>query len=98
MFVDTGLLRTGGNESRRAAEHAQEGAGQLARAPLAPGMFGDFAAAHEFHHAISSAHAQHVDALQSHHDTLDDVGAKTHLAANGFDAMEDHNAKVLRDV
>lgn len=98
MFVDTGLLRMGGNESHRAGEHAQEGAGQLARAPLAAGMFGDFAAADDFHEAISSAHAQHVNALQSHHETLNDVGAKTHRAAYEFDAMEDHNTKVLRDV
>ena len=98
MLVDTGLLRTGGDESRRAGEYALEGADQLSRAPLATGMFGDFAAADAFHDAISAAHAQHISALQGHHETLNDVGAKSHHAAYAFDATEEHNTKVLRDV
>ena len=45
MFVITGLLHAGGNESHRAAEHAQEGADQLSRRPLSSGIFGEFPAA-----------------------------------------------------
>ena len=45
MFVDTGLLHSGANESHRASGHAQEGADRLSRGPLMPGIFGEFAAA-----------------------------------------------------
>ncbi len=98
MLVNIEMLHSGGDESYRAGEHAHQGAGQLSRAPLAAGMFGDFAAADAFHDAISSAHTQHVNALQTHHATLKDVGDKTHHAAYGFAQTEDTNAKVLRDV
>ena len=98
MFVDTAMLHSGATESRRAGEHAQDGANVLAQAPLAVGMFGDFAAAEAFHDAVSSAHAHHIKALQNHRETLDDVGAKTQLVAYSFTAMEDNNAKALREV
>ena len=47
MFVDTGLLHSGANESHRAGGHAQEGADRLSRGPLMSGMFGEFAAAED---------------------------------------------------
>lgn len=98
MFVDTAMLHSGATESRRAGEHAQDGANVLAQAPLAVGMFGDFAAAEAFRDAVSLAHAQHVKALQNHRETLDDVGAKTQRVAHSFIATEDNNAKALREV
>jgi|GraSoiStandDraft_30_1057271.scaffolds.fasta_scaffold550453_2 Protein of unknown function (DUF2563) len=45
MFVITDLLHAAGNESHRAAEHAQEGADQLSRRPLSSGILGEFPAA-----------------------------------------------------
>ncbi|WP_322858266.1 DUF2563 family protein [Mycobacterium europaeum] len=98
MFVDTALLHSGGNESHRAGGHAQEGADQLARGPLASGMFGDFAAADSFHEAVTAAHTQHVQNLQGHKQTLTDVGAKAHIAAKGFTSMDQQNAGELRAV
>lgn len=92
MFVDTDLLHSGGNESHRAGGHAQEGADQLARGPLASGMFGDFAAADAFHSAVTLAHTQHVQNLQGHKQTLTDVGSKAHSAAKGFTSMDERNA------
>ncbi|WP_374023624.1 DUF2563 family protein [Mycobacterium sp. HNNTM2301] len=92
MFVDTELLHSGGNESHRAGGHAQEGADQLARGPLAAGMFGDFAAADAFHGAVTAAHTKHVQILQGHRQTLTDVGAKAHHAAKGFTSMDQQNA------
>ncbi|OMC48277.1 DUF2563 family protein [Mycobacterium sp. IS-1264] len=98
MEVDTGLLHSGGNESHRAGGHAQEAAGHLARGPLTPGMFGQFAAAESFHEAVTSAHAQHVKTLQAHQETATTVGKNAHLAANGFTDMEERNAAQLRAV
>lgn len=98
MFVDTAMLHSGAAESRRAGEYAQHGASFLAQAPLAAGMFGDFAAAEAFHDAVISAQAHHVKALQNHRETLDDVGAKTQLVAYSFTATDDNNAKALREV
>ncbi len=98
MFVDTELLRSGANESHRAGGHAQEAADHLSRGPLMSGMFGEFAAAEEFHDAVRSAHTQHVQTLQAHREALTAIGGKAHLAANGFTAMDARNAAAERAV
>jgi hypothetical protein len=98
MFVDPGLLRLGAKDSHRAGGHAQDGADALARGPLGSGMFGDFAAAESFHEALSAAHTQHVNNLQSHQESLAVLGAKAHYAATGFTAMDERNAAELRAV
>ena len=98
MFVDTGLLHSGANESHRAAGHAQDGADHLSRAPLASGMFGEFAAAEAFHDAVRSAHTQHMRSLQAHQEALTAVGSKAHLAATEFTDMDERNAATLRAV
>ena len=98
MFVDTELLHSGANESHRAGGHAQEAADHLSRGPLMSGMFGEFAAAEEFHDAVRSAHTQHVQTLQAHREALTAIGGKAHLAANGFTAMDARNAAAERAV
>ncbi|OBA59476.1 hypothetical protein A5647_17695 [Mycobacterium sp. 1100029.7] len=98
MFVDTGLLHSGGNQSHRAGGHAQEGADQLARGPLSSGMFGEFAAAEEFHGAVSESHGAHVRSLQNHQEALTAIGGKAHHAATGFKQDDERNASWLRNV
>ncbi len=98
MFVDPGLLHSGAKESHRAGGRAQDGADHFARGPLMSGMFGDFAAAEAFHEAVSSAHAQHVKALQGHQEVLTAVGTKAHYAAREFTAMDARNAAQLQAV
>jgi Protein of unknown function (DUF2563) len=98
MFVDTAMLHSGATESHRASEHAQDGANHLSAAGPVAGMFGSFAAADDFHDAVSAAHHHHVKTLQNHQQKLNEVGAKTHQVAYSFSATEDNNAKVLRDV
>jgi hypothetical protein len=98
MFVDTGLLHSGANESHRAGGHAQDAADRLALGPLMSGMFGEFGAAEEFHDAVRSAHTRHVQTLQAHQEALTAVGSKAHLAANGFADMDARNAAAERAV
>jgi Protein of unknown function (DUF2563) len=98
MFVDTGLLHSGGNQSHRAGGHAQEGADQLARGPLLSGMFGEFSAAEEFHGAVSAAHGKHVRTLQAHQKVLTAIGGKAHRVAAAFTDTEGRNAAKLRAV
>ena len=98
MFVHTGLLHSGGNQSHRAGGHAQEGADQLARGPLLSGMFGEFSAAEEFHGAFSAAHGKHVRTLQAHREVLTAIGGKAHRAAAAFTGMEGRNTAKLRAV
>jgi Protein of unknown function (DUF2563) len=98
MFVDTDLLHSGANVSHRAGGHAQDGAAQLSRGPLVSGMFGDFPTAENFHDAVSAAHAQHVENLRAHQETLTELGRKAHYAANGFTDMDDRNAAKMRAV
>jgi uncharacterized protein DUF2563 len=98
IFVDTAMLHSGAGQSHRASEHVQEGANRLSGATPVAGMFGSFAAADDFHDAVSAAHAHHVKTLQNHQQNLNNVGAKTHHVAYSFSATEDNNAKVLRDV
>lgn len=98
MRVNPAMLHLGADDSNRASDHAGDGADALSAATPTAGMFGDFEAADAFNEAIVAAHAAHVAALQTHRDTLRDLGTRTHQAAYAFTAMEDHNAKVLRDV
>jgi Protein of unknown function (DUF2563) len=98
MYVQPGLLHTGGTESQRAGDHAKEGAGHLSRGPVVSGMFGEFAAAQTFHDAVYSAHTQHVKELQAHQEALSAVGNNAHLAATRFSGMDARNAAVLRAV
>ncbi|MEE3065653.1 MAG: DUF2563 family protein [Actinomycetota bacterium] len=98
MFVDTGLLHSGGSQTQRAGGHAQDAADRLARGPVMSGMFGDFSAADAFHDAVSVAHGKHVKNLQAHGETLIDIGGKAFRAATGFTDMESHNSADLRAV
>jgi hypothetical protein len=98
MFVDTGLLHSGGSQSHRAGGHAQDAADRLSRGPLMSGMFGDFPAADEFHEAVSVAHGKHVKGLQAHGESLTAIGGKAFQAAAGFTGMEERNAAELRAV
>jgi hypothetical protein len=98
VFVDTGLLHSGGNQSHQAGGHAQDAADRLSRGPLMSGMFGDFPAAEEFHEAVSVAHAKHVKSLQAHGETLTDVGGKAYKAAASFTDMEARNTAEVRAV
>jgi Protein of unknown function (DUF2563) len=98
MFVDTDLLHSGANEAHRAGGHAQDGADQLSRGPLLPGMFGGFPAAEIFHEAVRAAHGQHVKNLQAHQETLTELGRKAHFAADGFTDIDDRNAAKMRAV
>jgi hypothetical protein len=61
-------------------------------------MFGGFPAAEAFHDAVTTAHAQHVENLQGHQQTLTEVGRKGHFAATGFVEMDDRNAAEMRAV
>lgn len=98
MFVDTGRLHSGADQSHRAAGYAHDGADQLSRGALSSGMFGDFAAAEVYHEAVSSTHAWHVDRLQAHYQTLTAVGHKAHQAAAEFTEMDELNAAKLAAV
>ncbi|QUR69470.1 DUF2563 family protein [Mycobacterium spongiae] len=95
MFVDADLLHSGGGESHRAGDYAQDGADRLSRGPLMSEMFGAFAAADAFHDAVNSAHSQHVRSLQAHREALAGLGSKAYLAAAGFTDMDDRNAAAL---
>ena len=98
MFVDTGMLHSGATDSHRAGEHAHNGANHLAGAPLTAGMFGDFAAAEAFHETVTLAHAHHLDTVRTHQQILSGVGQQARHVAFAFTAMENHNAKALRDL
>ncbi len=98
MRVNPAMLHSGADQSDRASDHAGDGANALSMTPPTAGMFGDFEAAEAFHEAITAAHAAHVKALEKHRDTLQYLGTQTHHAAYSFTEMDDHNAKVLRDV
>ena len=98
MFVDPKLLHTGGNQTYRAGDHAQDAANHLARAALPSGMFGDFPAADDFHGIVSAAHAHHAKTLQAQHESLTSIGRKAHRAATEFVDMDERNAAELRAV
>jgi Protein of unknown function (DUF2563) len=98
MFVETGWLHSGANQSYRAGGHARDGADRLSRGPLSSGMFGDFGAAEVFYEAVKSTHAGHVGKFEGHHQALTAVGDKAHRAAAQFTAMDETSATKLRTV
>ena len=98
MLVNTASLRTGANVSDEAGGHAQAGAQRLGTAGLTSGMFGDFAAAHDFHAALGTAKDEHRDTLSQHHENLTGIAANVRTAATGFTAMDDRSAQQLRGV
>jgi hypothetical protein len=98
MFVSTAMLHSGAAESHRASEHAHDSANHLSGTSPVAGMFGDFAAAEAFHDAVKSAHAHYVKALQTHQESLSDVGTKADHVGHSFSTMEDNNANALREV
>ena len=98
MFVDIGLLHSGGNQSHRAGGVARDGADQLSRGPLPSGMFGGFPAAEAFHEAVGAAQVKHVRMLQGHQEALTAIGGKAHQAAAGFTDMDETGAAKLRAV
>ena len=98
MFVDPKTLHSGGDQSHRAGDHAQEAAGHLSRASVSSGMFGGFPAAEDFHDAVSLAHGQHVKKLQGHQETLTGIGSRAHRAATEFVDMDERGAAKLEAV
>lgn len=98
MFVDAGLLHSGGDESRQAGDHAHRAAGHLSRAELSPGMFGDFTAAESFHEATGSVQVHHARLLLLHRDVLHNISLGAAVTAAGFADMDENNAANMRAV
>jgi hypothetical protein len=98
MLVDPKTLHSGGDQSHRAGDHAEEAAGHLSRASLPSGMFGGFPAAEDFHTAVSVAHAHHVKTLQAHQEALTGIGSRAHRAATEFVDMDERGAAKLQAV
>ncbi len=95
MRVEPDVLKEGANVSRNAGKMALNGADTLAQASIPAGMFGDFAAAHQFHSALSAGHQSHVRAMRGNHRILTDVADKVHHAATSFEETEaDNKAEV----
>lgn len=91
MRVEPDVLKDGAEVSRNAGRIVGNGADALAQASLPAGMFGDFAAAHDFHSALTVGHQSHVRAMRGNHRTLTDVGDKVHHAATAFEQTEADN-------
>jgi hypothetical protein len=98
MFVDTGALHTGANDSHRAGWCADDGANHLARKSLVVGMFGDFTTADTFHEAAAQAHTHHTAELRARQQTLSNVGDEARTVAAAFTEMEERNASKLKAV
>jgi hypothetical protein len=97
MFVDTDLLRCGAEFSRSAGSIARDGASQFAGVQLLAKMFGDFAAAEDFHSALGRAHGAHVDRMQRHQAELDALAEKAHTAADAFLKCDDASSSAVHE-
>lgn len=98
MHVNPYALRTGADVSDDAGGHADTGSQRLGLAGVNAGMFGDFEDAHSFHAALGSAKDDHRDALRDHHRNLVGIAENVRTAAATFTGMDNHNAKLLRDI
>jgi hypothetical protein len=95
MKVEPDVLKDGADVSRNAGRIVGNGADALARASLPTGMFGDFAAAHGFHTALTAGHQSYVRGMRGNHRTLTDVGDKVHNAATTFEETEADNKAAI---
>jgi hypothetical protein len=98
MFVDTGTLHVGANDSHRAATCADDGVNYLTGTAPVAGMFGDFAAADTCYEAVTDAHTHHTSMLRAHQQILSNVGDKARTVAAAFTEMEECNASKLKSV
>jgi Protein of unknown function (DUF2563) len=98
MRVDTGQMRTGAQRSHTAAGFADEGVTALTRSRVTGGMFGDFAGAEAFRHAMADAHTVHGARLRWNERHLGALGDRTHVIASSFDEMERRNRAALDEV
>lgn len=98
MHVNSPALRAGANVSDDAGAHANTGAQRLSVAGVTAKIFGDFDAAHSFQTALGRAKDHHCEALQAHHQNLTGIAENVRTAAATFTEMDNHNAKLLRDV
>ncbi|BBY04875.1 DUF2563 family protein [Mycobacterium noviomagense] len=98
MYVNTGLLHSGADDSHRAGQHADNGANHLAGTSPVSGMFGNFDAAHTFCDAVTRAHTDLTARLRAHKEALTDVDGRARTAAADFSEMEKHNAATWRAV
>jgi Protein of unknown function (DUF2563) len=98
MFVNTDLLHSGASESRNGGSHAGDGADHLSRTSPTAGMFGDFAAADEFHESVAQAHSGHTAQLRAHQATLEHVANRASTAATAFTKMDAQNAAQVKAV
>jgi Protein of unknown function (DUF2563) len=98
LFVDPAMLNSGADSSRQAADHAGDGAVTLSSASVGSNIFGAFPAADAFAGAVSAAHADHVKILQSHQESLGNLGGNADTVAAAFTEMEQNNASALRAI
>jgi hypothetical protein len=98
MFVDPQMVSAGGNYSRLAGEHAQEGANVISQGPLVPDMFGEFAAAGVFHQAVTYVRSRRVANLLASQEVLADVTSNASRVAAGFTDMDDRHLAEMRSV
>jgi hypothetical protein len=96
MEVDSRHLHAGADRCADAASAAQAAAGKLAAMEPMVGMFGDFAEAHAFHEAITTAHQGHIEQLRAHHRALTDISDKSRSGADEFTAQDASAADSLR--
>jgi len=98
LFVDTAMMNSGAGSSRRAADHAGDGAANLARASIGSNAFGGFPAANAFAAAVSAAHAGHVTMLHGHQESLGNLAGNADTVAATFTEMEQHHASTLKAI
>jgi hypothetical protein len=98
LFVDTAGLRSGAISSCQAADHAHDGAAHLSGQSVGSDMFGGFPAASAFAEAVSAAHAEHVEILKEHCESLSTVGGNADTVAAAFTESDHNSAAALKAI
>lgn len=95
LQVNAPELGVGANSCHYAAESARKGAQRLAETSVESGIFGDFAAAHQFHGHLTAAHQHHQEQLTSHHAALTGLSDKANTAARTFTGADESAASMI---
>lgn len=95
MFIDTDLLRMGAAFSDSAGTLVQRGANEFGAAQPRGGIFGDFAAAEQFHQALSQTQDRHARNMQGHYTALTTLAGKANDAAVTFVSKDTESAATI---
>jgi Protein of unknown function (DUF2563) len=98
LLVEPAGLMSGAVSSRQAADHAHDGAAHLSGRSVGSNMFGGFPTASAFAEAVRASHAEHIEILKAHGESLTTLGGNADTVAAAFTEFDHNSAAALEAI